>query len=180
MVVDSTEALPDNLAAQVDELHATYVSIALALESAISLTYFLDYPRAVRSDLFPTVGLPPARSRHSRSKLPQPCLLHRRLLSIPKAAMRRLVASRARLLYIPLKLTSWSAKSPLGSLRQAHCGLVRSCCLAPARALSRCLKVATRLALYQSTLDPPLASAYTPAVTWLPLLVLIRAWYYMT
>jgi pre-mRNA-processing factor 19 len=156
MVVDSTEALPDNLAAQVDELHATYVSFTLDPESVIPLTHSLDFPRAARSDLSLMVGLPPARSRHLRSKLPQRCLLHRRRPSIPKAATQPLVASRAKLPYILLKPISWSAKFQLESQRRLHCGPVRSSCLAPVRALLRCLKAVARLALCQSILDRPL------------------------
>lgn len=114
MVVDSVEALPEELAAQVDETHQTWVPRRCAVVDGFTDT-FPVYPRAERSERTLKAGsLPPRSLRlNPRPRTHSPC--RKRPRSICRARRLPLVASTGRRLSTRSRRTSWRARSPWAS-----------------------------------------------------------------
>lgn len=87
MVVDSVEALPDDLVAKVDQTHQMSVSPYLFLQSRRMLTYSLACPRGARSAQSPRDGFLAKKCHHLKPRQQMTCLFHGPPLSIWRATM---------------------------------------------------------------------------------------------
>lgn len=176
-MVDASEALPEELGARVDEVHARYVLVFLKLlqRKFANVQLSTASPRAARGALSPLAGLPPLTSPPSTRPRPQPRPSLKRPLSMPPRATPLLLA----LLVMPPSTqskrkrlsASWLSASP--SLPRS--GLAPRCFSPRSRAPSRSTRAAPRLPALPSTLALRRQLARIPAATLLLPLVPTRA-----